>query len=34
MEFTENFKKSDNFRINGQLLYIIDESGKELELFV
>lgn len=34
MEFTENFKKSDNFRINGQLLYVIDETGKELELFV
>ena len=34
MEFTENFKKSDNFRIVGQMLYIIDEQGKELELFV
>lgn len=34
MEFTENFKKSNNFRINGQFLYIVDEHGKELELFV
>ncbi|WP_372472789.1 hypothetical protein AB4865_08170 [Capnocytophaga sp. ARDL2] len=34
MEFTENFKKSNNFRIEGQMLYIIDENGKELELFV
>lgn len=34
MEFTENFKKSNNFRIHGQMLYITDEQGKELELFV
>lgn len=34
MEFTENFKKSNNFRIDGQLLYIVDDQGKELELFV
>lgn len=34
MEFAENFKKSNNFRIDGQLLYIIDEYGNELELFV
>lgn len=34
MEFTENFKKSNNFRVEGQMLYIIDEQGKELELFV
>lgn len=34
MEFTENFRKSNNFRINGQLLYIIDANGHELELFV
>jgi len=34
MEFTENFRKSNNFRINGQMLYITDENGHELELFV
>jgi len=34
MEFTENFKKSNNFRINGQMLYITDANGHELELFV
>ena len=34
MEFTENFKKSYNFRINGQMLYITDANGHELELFV
>lgn len=34
MEFTENFKKSNNFRISGQMLYIIDSKGVELELFV
>jgi len=34
MEFTENFRKSNNFRINGQMLYITDANGHELELFV
>lgn len=34
MEFTENFKNSNNFRIDGQMLYIIDESGRELEIFI
>lgn len=34
MEFTENFKESNNFRIEGQLVYIIDNQGNELELFV
>ncbi len=34
MEFTENFKKSTNFKINGLFLYIIDENNHELELFV
>jgi len=34
MEFTENFKNSDNFRLDGQMLYIIDEQGRELEIFV
>src|SRR5690606_23248480 len=34
MEFTENFRKSDNFRIDGQMLYIIDENGRELEIFI
>lgn len=34
MEFTENFKKSTNFKIIGQFLYIIDENNHELELFV
>ncbi|HLT65754.1 MAG TPA: hypothetical protein VKZ80_05315 [Flavobacterium sp.] len=34
MEFTENFKQSNNFRIDGQLLYIIDDQNRELELFV
>jgi len=34
MVFTENFRKSDNFRINGQMLYIIDENNHELELFI
>ncbi len=34
MEFTENFKKSNNFRIDGQLLYIVDDNNHELELFV
>ncbi|HUH25324.1 MAG TPA: hypothetical protein VLY87_01740 [Flavobacterium sp.] len=34
MEFTENFRKSNNFRIDGQMLYITDAQGKELELFV
>ncbi len=34
MEFTENFKKSNNFKINGQMLYIFDENNHELELFV
>lgn len=34
MEFTENFRKSDNFKISGQLLYIYDENNHELELFV
>ncbi len=34
MVFTENFRKSDNFRINGQMLYIIDENNNELELFI
>ena len=34
MEFTENFRKSNNFRISGQMLYITDANGHELELFV
>ena len=34
MEFTENFKKSNNFVIKGQVLHIIDENNHELELFV
>lgn len=34
MSFTENFRKSNNFRINGQMLYITDENNNELELFV
>lgn len=34
MEFTENFKNSNNFRINGQFLYIIGSNNHELELFV
>ncbi|UUV20641.1 hypothetical protein [Paenimyroides aestuarii] len=34
MEFTENFRKSNDFKINGQFLYIIDANGHELELFV
>ncbi len=34
MEFTENFKESNNFRIEGQLVYIIDNQGNKLELFV
>lgn len=34
MEFTENFRKSNNFRIDGQMLYVIDSKGIELELFV
>ena len=34
MEFTENFKKSNDFRIHGQMLYLIDENKHELELFV
>lgn len=34
MVFTENFRKSDNFKIHGQILFIYDEKGHELELFV
>lgn len=34
MEFTENFKQSNNFRFEGQMLYIIDELGRELEIFI
>ena len=34
MEFTENFRKSNNFKINGQVLHITDENGHDLELFV
>ncbi|HLV46165.1 MAG TPA: hypothetical protein VKY32_03900 [Flavobacterium sp.] len=34
MEFTENFRQSNNFRFEGQMLYIIDELGRELEIFV
>ena len=34
MGFTENFRKSNNFKINGQFLYIIDANNHELELFV
>jgi len=34
MEFTENFKKSNDFKINGQILYVVDENKHELELFV
>ncbi len=34
MKFTENFTSSNNFKIDGQILYIIDEHGKELEIFV
>ena len=34
MEFTENFKKSNDFRIDGQFVYLIDANGNELELFV
>lgn len=34
MEFTENFKESNQFRIDGQFVYLIDANGNELELFV
>lgn len=31
MEFTENFRKSNNFRIDGQMLYVIDSKGVEIQ---
>lgn len=34
MEFTENFKKSNNFEIKGQILHIYDEKNHEIELFI
>lgn len=34
MEFTENFKKSNQFRFEGQMLYITDDQNRVLELFV
>lgn len=34
MKFTDNFRNSNEFRIDGQMLYIKGANGSELEIFI